>query len=235
MAHGDLRHSGGQQRWVSRSHPPEALQWRPRGNRPLLPCLTTVTATPHVRGTPAGKVQEELTGHQTSRQSSPAHLGSNQSVRGRMRPRGCGRGGRDVRLVEPCTPWWVHADRAGVRVTRGSPDSLLAVGRSRIRLGIQDPHPAPHSESGRRPPSSVIGRVWVPPRKAAAVGPDVSTTDLSPGLSQRTGVTNHVSWGRTGTCPGGGHMLASLHVPPCQRAGFGSSSDGRVWPESVSG
>lgn len=233
MAHGDLRHSGGQQRWVSRSHPPEALQWHPRGNCP--PCLTTVTATPHVRGTPAGKVQEELTGHQTSRQSSPAHLGSNQSVRGRMRPRGCGRGGRDVRLVEPCTPWWVHADRAGVGVTRGSPDSLLAVGRSRIRLGIQDPHPAPHSESGRRPPSSVIGRVWVPPRKAAAVGPHVSTTDLSPGLSQRTGVTNHVSWERTGTCPGGGHMLASLHVPPCQRAGFGSSSDGRVWPESVSG
>ena len=76
----------------------------------------------------------------------------------------------DVRLVEPCAPWWVHAGRAGVRVTRGSPDGLLAVGRSRTRLGIRDPHPAPRSESGCRPPSSVIGRVWVPPRKAAAVG-----------------------------------------------------------------
>lgn len=85
---------------------------------------------------------------------------------------------------------------------------MLAVGRSRTRLGISDLHAAAGSESGHRPPSSVMGRVWVPPRKAAAVGPHVSTTDLCPGLSQRTGATNHVSWGRTGTFPGGGHVLA---------------------------
>lgn len=47
----------------------------------------------------------------------------------------------------------------------------------------------------------------VPLRKNAAVRSHVSASNLSPGLSQRTVATNHVSWGRR-TASGSGHILA---------------------------